>query len=113
MNILITGANGYIGQRLIPVLLDAGHRLFCCVRNKSRFEADHIHENISIIEVDFLEDPSNKIFPVEIDVAYFLIHSMSSSGDFESKELAAAEGLWRCRRGPPSGLGGWLGRAGP
>ncbi len=91
MNILVTGANGYIGQRLIPVLLDAGHRLYCCVRNKSRFAAEHLNENISIIEIDFLEDCSKKKFPVEIDTAYFLIHSMSSSGDFERKEMASAE----------------------
>ncbi|MBC7687413.1 MAG: NAD-dependent epimerase/dehydratase family protein, partial [Aquabacterium sp.] len=91
MNILVTGANGYIGQRLIPVLLDAGHRLYCCVRNKSRFAAEHLNENISIIEIDFLEDCSKKKFPVQIDTAYFLIHSMSSSGDFESKEMASAE----------------------
>ena len=91
MNILVTGANGYIGQRLIPVLLDAGHRLYCCVRNKSRFAAEHLNENISIIEIDFLEDCSKKKFPVEIDTVYFLIHSMSSSGDFESKEMASAE----------------------
>ena len=38
MNILITGANGYIGQRLIQVLLQEEHQLYCCVRNKERFE---------------------------------------------------------------------------
>ena len=39
MKILVTGANGYIGQRLIPVLLEHGHHLICCVRQKNRFDA--------------------------------------------------------------------------
>ena len=91
MNILITGANGYIGQRLIPALVEAGHRLYCCVRNKKRFEDDHRHENIHTIEIDFLQDAPANPFPINIDAAYFLIHSMSTKGDFEKMELAAAE----------------------
>ena len=83
MNILITGANGYIGQRLIPALLEAGHRLYCCVRNKKRFEDEHLHENIHTIEIDFLQDMPANPFPANIDAAYFLIHSMSTKGDFE------------------------------
>ncbi len=89
-NILITGANGYIGQRLIPVLLEQGHHLFCCVRDKARFEDEHKHDRIQTIEVDFLQENDALSFPPKIDVAYFLIHSMSSTGDFEVKELASA-----------------------
>ena len=89
-NILLTGANGYIGQRLIPVLLELGHHLYCCVRDKERFEDEHNHPNIKTIEVDFLDENSLVVFPKDIDAAYFLIHSMSSSGDFEAKELASA-----------------------
>ncbi len=89
MNILITGANGYIGQRLIPVLLESGHHLYCCVRNSSRFAGEHPHENISIVEVDLLKE-ENTPFPTEIDVAYYLVHSMSTGGDFEKKEAASA-----------------------
>jgi uncharacterized protein YbjT (DUF2867 family) len=91
LNILLTGANGYIGQRLIPVLLEQGHTLFCCVRDKERFEDEHQHTNIQTIEIDFLAETNTITFPKEIDAAYFLIHSMSSSGDFEAKELATAK----------------------
>ena len=42
MNILITGANGYIGQRLIPVLVEQGHQIYCCVRNRKRFDGMRI-----------------------------------------------------------------------
>ncbi len=90
MNILVTGANGYIGQRLIPVLIEQGHHLYCCVRDKERFETEHTHTQITSIEIDFLAT-ANAHFPQEIDAAYFLIHSMSSEGDFKEKEIATAK----------------------
>jgi uncharacterized protein YbjT (DUF2867 family) len=90
MNILITGANGYIGQRLIPVLLNEGHHLYCCVRNKQRFEDEHVHKEVEVIEIDFLAD-ADTVFPLSIDVAFYLIHSMSGGGNFEELEAKTAE----------------------
>jgi uncharacterized protein YbjT (DUF2867 family) len=89
MKILLTGANGYIGQRLLPVLLEQGHTVYCCVRNRKRFDG-LVHERLEIIEVDFLEPAPGTQFPADLDVAYFLIHSMSSKGDFASKEATTA-----------------------
>ncbi len=89
--ILITGANGYIGQRLIPALLEQGHQLYCCVRNRERFEDEHKHERIHTIEIDFLNITEGFSFPPDIDAAYFLIHSMSSKGGFEEKEITTAD----------------------
>ncbi|MEX0636817.1 MAG: NAD(P)H-binding protein, partial [Ferruginibacter sp.] len=91
MNILITGANGYIGQRLIPVLLEEDHHLYCCVRQKKRFDAAYTHEKITAIEIDFLEEDPECFLPENIDVAYYLIHSMSSGDDFEKKEAFTAQ----------------------
>ncbi len=90
MNILITGANGYIGQRLIPVLLEDEHRLVCCVRNRSRFDEEHSSPLIEAIEGDFLKPEELPQPPRNIDVAYYLIHSMSSGHDFEEMEAASA-----------------------
>jgi uncharacterized protein YbjT (DUF2867 family) len=94
MNILITGANGYIGQRLIPLLLEQGHHLHCCVRNRRRFEEEHTHRQITIHEIDFLAPPPNDL-PADIDVAFFLIHSMSTTGDFSEKEALSAQNFAR------------------
>lgn len=90
MKILLTGANGYIGQRLLPVLLELGHTVYCCVRNSRRFDGP-AHENVEIIEVDFLDPAPDTVFPDDLDVAFFLIHSMSSKGDFAKKEASTAE----------------------
>ncbi|MEY3051658.1 MAG: hypothetical protein RLY31_1443 [Bacteroidota bacterium] len=90
MNILLTGANGYIGQRLLPVLLEQGHQPFCCVRSRERFETDQEHPDIRVVEVDFLADQADAVLPTDIDVAFYLIHSMSSKGDFAEKESRAA-----------------------
>ncbi len=92
MNILLTGANGYIGQRLIPVLLEQGHTLYCCVRNKIRFEAEHLHEQVKIVEIDFLQPTSDAALPKNIDAAYYLIHSMSGgTKNFDEAEATCAE----------------------
>ena len=90
MNILITGANGYIGQRLIEFLLQAQHQLYCCVRNKERFESDYTHPDIHIIEIDFLNLNGVEI-PTVIDVAFYLIHSLTSSTEaFQQQEETCA-----------------------
>ncbi len=93
MNILLTGANGYIGKRLLPVLIEQGHTIYCCLRDISRFDKSKYPENqIKLIEIDFLEENPDKSLPENIDVAYFLIHAMSSSvSNFEDKETLAAE----------------------
>ncbi|HSL88253.1 MAG TPA: NAD(P)H-binding protein, partial [Ignavibacteriaceae bacterium] len=93
MRILLTGATGYIGKRLLPVLLEQGHEVICCVRNKNRIPNEGIykHSKISFYEVDFLKE-AKFIYQVRnIDAAYYLIHSMSSNvKDFESLEETSA-----------------------
>jgi len=80
MKILLTGATGYIGKRLLPVLVEAGHEVICCVRDRSRFTVPpSIREQISIIEIDLLDIESLEKIPEDIDGAYYLVHSMSAS----------------------------------
>ena len=92
MKILVTGTTGYIGKRLIPLLLDMDHTLVCCVRDKERApEIVKNNKNISLVEVDFLNENSLNTIPHDIDVAYYLIHSMSSSSTkFEKLEQQCA-----------------------
>ena len=92
MKILLTGVTGYIAQRLLPVLLENGHEVVCCVRDSSRFNINKYEaQNISVIESDFLNKETLQNIPNDIDVAYYLIHSMSTQkGDFGEMEEVCA-----------------------
>ena len=96
MKILLTGSTGYIGRRLLPVLVQAGHHVVCLVRDQRRFDWDDFSEDflkqVSVVEVD-LSDPSTFTYvPTDIDVAYYLVHSMSSSNsDFTEMEAISAQ----------------------
>jgi uncharacterized protein YbjT (DUF2867 family) len=93
MKILLTGATGYIGRRLLPVLIKNNHEVFCCVRDKSRIDIKkYAPDKVKIIEANFLEKDSLLNIPENIDAAYYLIHSMSTKGDedFEKLETISA-----------------------
>ncbi len=98
MKILLTGATGYIAKRLLPVLLSDGHEVICCVRDKKRFDASQYDSaGISVIEVDFLKRDTLDSVQKDIDAAFYLIHSMSSSiNDFESMEIESANNFREC-----------------
>ena len=92
MKILLTGANGYIGLRLLPELLEKGHEVVCCVRDTNRIPLDpETRKRVTLYEVDFLKEVDTTNFPKDIDAAYYLIHSMSAStSDFDELEAKAA-----------------------
>lgn len=91
MKILLTGATGYIGKRLLPLLLDRGNEVVCCVRDKNRFYFPEQFKNkIQVIEADFLDPESLKNIPDDIDAAYYLIHSMSGASNYDELESISA-----------------------
>ncbi len=92
MKILVTGATGYIGKRLIPLLVNDDHNVVCTVRDKLRADKNYAEEDlIDVVEADFLKPETLHNIPKDIDIAYYLIHSMSnSSKDFVSLEERCA-----------------------
>lgn len=70
-----------------------GHEVICAVRDEKRLSVDaKVRSQIKVVEIDFLEDPANQNIPKNIDAAYYLIHSMTSSvSDFDEKEAQAAK----------------------
>ena len=91
MKILLTGATGYIGKRLLPTLVEDGHEVICCVRDLKRFNPpESIKEKLSVIEIDLLDEKSLDRIPSDIDGAYYLVHSMASSNEYKSLEKSSA-----------------------
>jgi len=91
MKILLTGASGYIGKRLLPVLVDSGHEVICCVRDINRFTPpESLKAHIKIIQLDLLDIDSLQNIPNDIDGAFYLVHSMSTSSDYQSLEQESA-----------------------
>ena len=90
--ILLTGSNGYIGRRLLPILALQGHKVICVVRDKRRIslEVRNVTTN-EILEADLLKPETLVDLPVEIDYVFYLVHSMSNSyDDFEQMEIDSA-----------------------
>ncbi|SMO43577.1 Uncharacterized conserved protein YbjT, contains NAD(P)-binding and DUF2867 domains [Chryseobacterium rhizoplanae] len=90
--ILLTGATGYIGKRMISVIAAQGYKVICCCRDTARFTRDmDIDEQlIEVIEVDFLKQETLKNIPEDIAGAYYLMHSMSNTADYEDSEKKCA-----------------------
>ena len=98
MRILLTGATGYIAKRLLPTLLNNGHEVICCVRDRARFDKENYRStHLLVVEVDFLKTETLQNIPLDIDTAYYLIHSMATStGDFEKMEETSAINFKNC-----------------
>lgn len=91
MKVLLTGANGYIGKRLLSSLVNKGYHVICAVRDKQRFSFPRSLQNfVDVIELDLLDDDSLENIPNDIDGAYYLVHSMSSSEKYDELEARCA-----------------------
>jgi uncharacterized protein YbjT (DUF2867 family) len=84
MRVLVTGATGFVGGRLVPALLDRDHEVVALVRNADDYDPP---PTVEVLEGDLL-DASLTLPPVE--AAYYLVHSMGSGGDFRERDRTAA-----------------------
>lgn len=93
MNILLTGANGYIGRRLLSALTAQGHKVYCAVRDPSRLHIPHfIREQVEVIVCDMTKRETLMRLPESIDAAYYLVHSMAQSAyHFSNLEEISAQ----------------------
>src|SRR5207253_3431746 len=92
MKILLTGASGYIGTRLLPLLLDEGHEVFALVRREKHFvlSKDQL-SRLTLIIGNLIDKSSLEAIPENLDGAYYLVHSMSENADeFNKLELECA-----------------------
>jgi len=90
MRILVTGATGYIGGRLVPRLLDAGHEVRVIVRGAERLSEVPWADRVEVVEGDLADASAVREALEGREVVYYLVHSMASTGDFEKTERTIA-----------------------
>ncbi len=88
--ILLTGATGYIGRRLLRVLETAGHRVRCVAR-RPEYLRERVAEATEVARGDLLDHDSLVAAMGGIDTAYYLVHSLGSAGDFADEERQCAQ----------------------
>lgn len=90
MDVLVTGATGFVGGALVPRLLEGGHRVRCLVRDRTRLTAPWRHQ-VTVVEGQVESGQAVLRAAEGVDTAYFLVHGMGSfARDLVARERAAA-----------------------
>lgn len=90
LHCLVTGATGYIGGRLVPELLDAGHRVRCLARTPEKLRDHPWAGRAEAVQGDVLDPDSLRAAMHGVDVAYYLVHTLGSGRGFEATDREAA-----------------------
>lgn len=91
MKVAVTGATGYIGGRLVPQLLEAGHEVVCLARTPGKLSDRPWRDHVEVRRCDVLDRDEVMAALEGCDAAYYLIHSMGSADDFTEADQQAAE----------------------
>ena len=98
MRVLVTGATGYIGGRLVPRLLELGYEVRCLARDSARLQGRF--PGAEIVEGDLFDETSMRAALEGMDVAYYLVHSMAGAKrDFAESDRDVAALFARAARG--------------
>lgn len=88
--VLVTGATGYIGGRLVPRLLEAGYAVRVLVRDPARLQGRPWASQVDVAQGDVLQAQTLAAPMQGVEIAYYLIHSMADSANFHDRDLIAA-----------------------
>jgi uncharacterized protein YbjT (DUF2867 family) len=87
--VLVTGATGYVGGRLVPRLLGKGYSVRVLVRDPQRLEGRSWLKQVEVCQGDVTQPETLTHALQGVHAAFYLIHSMGSSADFKEKDLEA------------------------
>ena len=93
MRCLVTGATGYIGGRLVPVLLDARHAVRAMARTPDKLADAPWRDRAEVVRGDLSDADSLTAAFDGVDVVYYLVHSMGTSKDFVAEEERSARNV--------------------
>lgn len=88
--VLVAGATGYVGGRLLRLLLEEGWRVRCLARQPERL-LSRVPASVEVVRGDVLNIESLERALIGVDTGYYLVHSMEATGDFEKKDRLAAD----------------------
>jgi uncharacterized protein YbjT (DUF2867 family) len=88
--ILVTGATGYVGGRLVPRLLAAGYAVRCLARDPARLQGRTWLKQVELTQGDLLQPNSLAAAMRNARVVYYLVHSLGGGSDFPERDLQAA-----------------------
>ncbi len=88
--LLVAGATGYVGGRLVPELLSAGHEVRCVVREPAKLDDAWWQDDVEVLRGDVTDAASMAAAMQGIDTAYYLVHSMGTTSSFEEVDQVAA-----------------------
>ena len=96
--ILVTGATGYVGGRLVPRLLEAGYRVRCLVRDPQRLRGRAWLDRVELVSGDVLVADSLTAAMADVEVAYYFVHSMGGGAAFSERDVTAARNFGAAAR---------------
>ncbi|WP_248905005.1 NAD(P)H-binding protein [Halocatena marina] len=92
MNVLVTGATGFVGNSLVPALVSAGHTVTAMTRDASSYDPP---DGVSVTECDLLSPETLEDSFQSVDVAYYLVHSLQTGEAFARRDREAAQNFVR------------------
>ena len=102
MHVLVTGATGFVGGRLVPALVDAGHEVSVLVRDADRYSGPGAAESptaaagdapVCVYEGDLLDTERLGSVLADVDAVYYLVHSMGGGAGFEARDRQLARAV--------------------
>ncbi len=88
--VLVIGATGYVGRRLVGELVEAGQRVRCLARRPAKLSAETWRNDVDVVPGDVLDPESLESAFVDVDVVYYLVHSIGGNGNWQARDRDGA-----------------------